>query len=367
MRWRPTVGLAAAFVAFLTMTSATAWAQDEPVGTAPGAEKRPTEAKGETGPPVTQPLDMRFGEHQLSEPYHFPDPQANVPRVDRRDAVDASSDRSILMPTAHTPHQNTLAYSNAMLALNRLAFSPTDDLQLATTVVVPSAASDFHLGLSGKITLSESFQHVFSIQPLGFYHTGSSALATRDLGFGVAALVDLMVSNNLIVTLGGTGYATVWAGTEEFVYENCETREDFLDGSCREERTQSEGFPPGGHFLAAHLGVTWYITDQWSLRGEAMTGVASGSVLGTEWLAASDDPAAARERLVNGGIQAGMPYGSEATVGLGIGWSNGLFSAQFSGYVLRVPDQFADEEGDAFDRNSIWALTPMANVGIAVF
>lgn len=339
----------------------------EPPGDLPGGEQRPRAAdRTETETveaPRTQPNDIGFGERQVARRYHFPDPDRFRPRVDRRDEIDASSDRTILWPTAHTPHQHTLAVSNHMFVLSRIAYSATDDLQLAATFVVPNRdiGSHTHLGLSGKITFDESENHVFSIQPFGHYRRGGLDLPTSDLGLGVTALLDVVSSNNLVFTFGAVAFGTLVASTQTASYEDCQSREDFIDGSCRTTESNTTGFPAGGHFLGAQAGLTWYFFDDWSLRGELMTGVAAGSVLGSEWITRRVDPDDEAARFETGRPGLGLPYDTNVTLGMGLQWSNGLFAVQFSGYALTAPAVWAPEsERDLY-------LVPMLNLGMALF
>jgi hypothetical protein len=311
--------------------------------------------------PETVPADVGFGEHEVADYYRFPDPDRYTARVDRRDAVDASSDRTILWPTAHTPHKGRLAVSNHMFVLTQASYSFTDDFQLTGSLVIPVASADTHAALSGKFTLSESENHVFSIQPYGAYRRGSQDLANTDFGMGVAGLVDFMITNDLVASLGAVAYGTLVAGTGEFTYENCQSRSDYIDGSCREVRMATNGFPSGGHFVGAQLGVSWYIFDWLSLRGEFMTGLAAGSVMGSEWLTRGVNPVEEGDRYEDGDLGIGVPYDSDVALGGGLQWSNGMFAAQLSGYVLRGPP---DNE---FQPDRIFYLIPMANVGVALF
>lgn len=341
-------------------------------GSPPGAEapkptsevaEEPVRAESDKAP-QTQPPDLGFGQHELAGRFYFPSAESYMARVDRRDEIDATSDRTILWPTAHTPRRHRLSYSNHMLRLNRLAYSITDDLQLATTLSFANDVADFYAGGSLKITVSESDNHVISIQPLGYYREDVAELSNRDFGFGAAFLADLIISNDLIVTLGATGYGTVWYGEEEFTYENCQSRRDFLDGNCRETRTESTTFPSGGHWLAAQVGATWYMLDSFSMRAEVMSGLSAGSVLGTEWIRDDLSSEAKSARFTSGELGVGVPHGSEVTAGLGLAWSSGHFAAQLSGYVTRAPALFPDLDGN---REDTWVFVPMLNVSAALF
>lgn len=344
-----------------TLWCSTSFAQEP----ADGADAMPSEPQTpEAAPeeaPVTMPADLGFGQQGLAKRLEFPDPDRYRARVDRRDDIDASSDRTIIWPTAHTPHKHTLAVSNHMLVLTQISYSATDDVQLTGSLVVPVDTADTHIALSGKITLSESDNHVFSIQPFGQYRRGKNAFAARDMGLGVAALLDLMSTNNLVVTLGAVAYATIVAGTQEFTYDNCQSRQEYRDGSCGQAETVSTTFPSGGHFVGGQVAANWYILDSWSLRGEFMTGLAAGSVLGSEWLTRRVDVEDESERFNDGPVQAGIPYDTDATLGMGLQWSNGLFAVQFSGYALVAPWVFNPED----DRQVY--LMPMLNVGMALF
>ena len=358
-------------IVVLMIYSTPALAQDEVVAEPPSAEAD-TEAVEESeapepeapatpsGPPKTMPSDVGFGERGVSASYHFPDQSRFRPRVDRRDEIDASSDRTILWPTAHTPHKHTLAVSNHMLLLSQISYSPTDDAQLTASVVVPFDVADTHIGLSGKLTLNEGPNHTFSIAPFGQYRRSSRELANSDFGLGAAALLDIKSSNNIILSFGAVAYATVLAVTGVYTYDDCESRQDFIDGSCRDTSGESNTFPSGGHFVAGQVGITWYILDSWSLRGEVMTGVAAGSVLGSEWISRQVDPSDETERFETGRLGTGFPYDTDITVGGGLQWSNGLIAVQMSGYVLTAPEIFDPEFRSIY-------FVPMANLGIALF
>lgn len=357
-------------ILLVVLYSAPALAQDdEVVGKPPTAEDAtpsadpedsPAEATAPTGPPKTMDTDVGFGERGVSAVYHFPDQSRFRPRVDRRDEIDASSDRTIVWPTAHTPHKNTLAVSNHMIVLSQVSYSPSDDLQLTASLVIPFDVADTHVGFSGKITLSEGDNHTFSLQPFTQFHRSASELPNTDFGLGVAALLDIKSTNNLIFSLGAVGYATLLGVSGVYTYDNCESRTDFIDGSCREVSGETTGFPGGGHFVGAQAGFTWYILDSWSLRGEVMTGVAAGSVLGSEWLTRRVDPTDESDRLDSGRSGIGIPYDTDITAGLGLQWSNGLIAVQFSGYALSAPDIFSPEFRSLH-------FVPMANAGIALF
>lgn len=313
--------------------------------------------------PQTVPPDLGYGENQLAEHLRFPDEADYQARVDRRDDVDAASHRTILWPTAHTPPQWTVQYSNFMGALNQLSFSPTDSVQVSGTFLIPSPTADLMGGLATKIRLQKTVNSELSLQPFGFYRNGNGQLGTRDLGFGVAGLFDFIVTNNFVATFGLVGYGTVFYGRDVFSYESCESRRDFLDGTCREVETDGSSFPSGGHFFGAQLAGSYYILNQFSLRGELFTGVAAGSVLGTEFLVDRPDIEADRRRFEDGEVAVGLPYDGKVTVGMGLQWSNGLFALQFSGYVYRGESALAvDFEGN---RRTQFLLTPMLNGAIA--
>lgn len=332
-----------------------------PIGAAHAQDAEPPPPTPPLEAPRTMPADLGFGEQELSKFWEFPDPDRHRARVDQRDEIDASSDRTILWPTAHTPHKHTLAVSNHMLVLTQLSYSPTDDAQITASLVVPGDDAATHVALSTKFTVSESDNHVFSIQPFGQYHRGKGTLVNSDMGLGVAALVDLMSTNNLVLTFGAVAYGTIVATSQEFTYDNCQSRSDFIDGSCADTNSSTSALPASGHFLGAQVGATWYIFNSWSLRAEFMTGVAAGSVLGSEWLTRREAPNAESERLASGRAEVGLPYDTDATLGLGLQWSNGLFAIQFSGYALTAPWAFNPDLG-----RQIY-LVPMFNAGMALF
>ena len=338
-------------------TSNVAWAQEPPTSgdqAAQDAEERPG--------PITRPPDLGYGDNQLAEQFRFPDETAYSALVDRRDDIDAASHRTILWPTAHTPRRFTIQYSNFMGALNQLSFSPTDAVQLSGTVLIPSPTADFRAGLASKLRLHGTTETELSLQPFGLYREGNREPGTRDLGVGVALLFDFIVSNKFVATLGAAGYATGFYGREVFDYADCESRSDFLDGSCRTLDTQGTAFPSGGHFFGVQVAGTYYVLESFSLRGELFSGAATGTVLGTEFLVVTPSLEDDRRRFEEGEVAAGLPYDSKITAGLGLQWSNGLFAVQFSGYAYRGPAPFGGFDGN---RAEIWLLTPMLNGAVA--
>lgn len=314
-------------------------------------------------PPVTRPHDYGFGENQLHERFHFPDETEHSAPVDRRGELDAASHRTILMPSARTPEQHTVQYSNFMVALHQLSYSPTDAVQLTATAKWGTPLSEPQVGLAGKFRLSTSQDTTFSLQPFSTFRNESEPeeAGTRDFGSGVAGLVDVAVTNHLVVTLGLTAYATLWYGYEEWNYDACESRSDYLDGACRDTSSGGMGLPPGGHFVMGHVGATYYVLDQWALKGELLSAVAAGSLLGTEFLVAAPQSISAdRARFEEGDLGIGAPYDSKLTLGLGFQWSNGLFAVQFSGYGY-LGDAVGTERVSGLE----WIFTPMVNAAVA--
>lgn len=313
--------------------------------------------------PITQPTDYGFGEHQLAERFEFPDETDYLGRVDRRGEIDATPHRTILWPTAYTPERLTVSLSSFMLNLNQLSFSPTDDLQLSATVLVPTELMDFQAGLAAKFSLAKTENTQISLQPLTKLRVGRGGRATRDVGAGVALLFDFVVTNNFVMTAGALGYGTAWFSKEVSEYVDCESRRDYISGACLEYRTESSALPRGGHFLAAQLAGTYYIFDSLSLRGEVFSGIAAGSVLGSEFVVRRPTPVEDIARFDTGSFALGVPYDSRLTVGMGLAWSNGLFAVQFSGYVYSAErDTFVDEGVRA--RSLL--LTPMLNIAAAI-
>lgn len=349
------------FLAAVLATSAVS-AQQPPE---PDEATEATEAESsdeESAPqPKTLPADAGFGQNQLAERYHFPDEDEYVARVDARDEYDATGHRTILLPTAHTPEKWTVSYSNFMLFYNQLSVSVSDDVQLGIGAVLPTPTIDFVGGASAKFTLSEGPNVALALQPFATHRNGRGELATNDAGVGMSFLADFIVSNNLVTTLGATAYGTLWASTSDYTYENCESRSDFLDGACRETELTNHFLPSGGHWLALHASATYYLTDNFSLRGELITGGALGSVLGTEWLREDFDIEADEARFLEGTAAIGVPYSSDATAGAGLAWSNGMFAVSFSGYVFRAVDPFGPIDAGE-EAPEIWALTPMLNL-----
>lgn len=309
--------------------------------------------------PITQPHDYRYGHNQIHERFHFPDATENLAPVDRRSEIDAASHRTILTAAALTPPPRTVQYSNFMLALHQLSFSPTDDLQLSATGKWGTPRSQPQVGLAAKIRLVSALDTAFSIQPFTFYRSATDPmdLDTSDFGLGLAALFDFFVTNRLAVTAGLTAYGTLWYGREEWNTDACESRADFLAGQCRDLRTVGQALPPGGHFLTAHVGATYYIYDQWALKGELLSGVVAGSLLASEFVVAAPDTFSDRARFEEGEIGVGVPNGALISAGLGLQWSNGLVAVQFSGYVYPAEPLNVPDHGVLF--------TPMLNGAVA--
>ena len=349
--WR-TATIVAAGVSLLSVQAVAQTGEPAP----PEDTAQPTDGSA----PKTMPNDVGFGQVPLNERWRFADEDSLGARVDRRDAIDASSDRVILWPTAHTPHKNTLAISNHMGALNQVSYSPSDDVQTTASVVVPIDVADTHVALSGKFTVSESDNHVVSIQPFAHHRRSRSSLGGNDTGVGFAGLADVISTDNIILSFGLVGYVTVVAATREFDYTACRTRAEFIRGNCQRSALQTQAFPKGGHFVGAHFGMTWYFHDQWSLRGEAMTGLSAGSVLGSEWLTREFDPEDEGERFRSGPAGVGVPHDTGLAIGGGLQWSNGTLAVQFSGYALTAPVPGLDELREVY-------LIPMANIGTAFF
>lgn len=314
-------------------------------------------------PPQTQPTDYGFGEHQLAERFEFPDETDYLGRVDRRSDIDATPHRTILWPTAYTPERGTVSLSSFMLNLNQLSFSPTDGLQLSATVLIPTEIADFQTGLAAKMSLAKTANAELSLQPMGKLRVGRGELPTQDAGVGLAALFDFIVSNNFVMTLGALGYGTLWFGHQTSEYVDCASRSEYISGACLEYRTESTAFPRGGHFFAAQLAGTYYILDSLSLRGEVFSGVAAGSVLGSEFVVRRPTPAEDAARFESGEFALGVPYASGLTFGMGLAWSNGLFAVQFAGYLYGGEHDWFVEEGV---RARGLLMTPMLNLAAAI-
>lgn len=335
---------------------------DAPVTqSADDSQPPPIEKNEKAEPPITIVADPGFGENKLISNDYFRAESVSAP-VDKRGKIDPMSDHSILIPTAFTPKQFSFSLTTTNFFLNSLSFSPTDDLQLSTTFLVPTGINDFMLNASGKMRLISDENYIVSAQPFVSYQAGEEDLDVTNFGIGGGLLADFYLSDRFVLSTGSFLFLNILNINDQLNYDTCTTHKDFVDGTCINTDKETS-FPAGGHWLSLHASLIYYIYDSFSLRFEAISGITSGSFLGTEYVNGKDPFSEKKANFSDPSIGLGIPKDSIITLGAGIAWSRKNIGFKASSYLWRTEVR----TNDAFDNLSIedkWVLSPTISATI---
>lgn len=350
MRPAMILALLVAFTTPALVVSATSLAQAEPA--APVPQKPSTKERSEEpahgefvkGTLKTRPRDANFGQRAARVDERFRSERADLAAVDRRRQISSMADRNILAPMAQTPAEGTLSYSNYNILGNYLTYAPSDEFAMTAGMIIPSAEGDFFTSVSGKYKLYESRDWLVSVLPFGAYANGVMEVDSYQFGLGTGLLADLNVTDSIVLTGGALGFATLAAGYERFS-DDC-TRAEFGQQRCTVETTNI-GLPAGGHWVAATLGASWFLTDSFALNFEYILGGSWGTFFGVEDDASTNDLDARRDRFERPDFASGFPHRQGPTFSTAGTWSNGSVGLQFALVLIRRgdnPDTFVTDE-----------------------
>lgn len=142
------------------------------------------------------------------------------------------ADHAILLPTAFTPKQFSVSFTTTNLLLNTLSFSPTDDLQVSGSAVIPTDLTDFMLNGSVKFRLKTDPNYIVSAQPFFSYQAGHEQLDVANFGIGGGVLADFYITDRLIISTGSFVFLNMVNIGDQLNYDECQTHNDFVDGGC---------------------------------------------------------------------------------------------------------------------------------------
>ncbi len=320
--------------------------------------------KKEDAPPITIVADPGYGENELVAKSYFR-PESREAQVDRRDEIDAMADHAILLPTAFTPKQFSTSFTTTNILLNTLSFSPTDDLQISASAVLPTGVSDFMLNGSVKFRLKTDPNYIISAQPFFSYQSGQEQLDVANFGIGGGLLADFYITDRLVISTGSHLFLNVVNIQDQLNYDDCQTHNDFVQGDCINTDSQV-GFPSGGHWMSLQASLLYYIYDSFSLRLEAISGLTVGSFLGTEYLDGRDGFTTKTDNFNDPSIGVGVPRNSIITLGAGIGYARKNYGFKASAYLWRGEVERVDSFtlGATPEAEESWVLTPTVSLTI---
>ncbi len=290
----------------------------------------------EPQPLETLPFDQGFGQ-EVVVAREFPSPDVWLTLKDKRGRLDAAADRSISLPTAFTPEAGTLSYTNVLLLVNQVSYSETDTMQTSLTLVPPFDSTPLWVVLSHKMSVYESEVMEVSVQPFLSHHGEYFDQNLSDTGLGVGVMADFYLFDSLVLTAGVQGMATLWYNYQQENIEKCGARSEYPECVVWEDKSLT--LPPGGHFLMVSAALTYFFTDRWTLRAELIGGGSAGTFLGTEWVNSDLSYAQRRERFEQGDWESGIPFKSDVTLGVALGYSNGGWSAILGFYAYSYEEQ----------------------------
>lgn len=305
-------------------------------------------------PPTTRTDDSGFGIAREQKTLLFHE-NTNQAQVDRRALIDAMADHNILSPNAFTPKKFSFSWTNTNFFLNTFSFSIHDEIQLSTTINIPSDSTDFLWNGSVKYRLIDDANYIVSVQPFVSYQAGHEQVDIANLGFGGGVLADFYITDRMVISTGSHLFLNTLMFTDSFSYDSCQTHRDYLEGTCV-QTTNNTSFPGGGHWLSVNAAMIYYIYDQLSLRLEAISGLTYGSFLGTEYLDARDGFSEKKDNFNSPSFEFGIPKSSAITLGAGMGWSKRNFGLQASAYLVRGKQKNAIE--------SEWFFVPVLSLSL---
>lgn len=329
-------------------------------------EKEIEPEKKEEVPPITIVADPGFGDNKLVSRDYFR-AESNLAQVDKRGEIDAMADHAILLPTAFTPKQFSTSFTTTNLLLNTFSFSPTDNLQLSASAVIPTQITDFMLNGSVKFRLKTDPNYIISAQPFFSYQAGQEQLDVANFGAGGGLLADFYITDRLVISTGSFVFLNMVNIVDQLNYDACQTHSDFVDGNCINTDSQVS-FPSGGHWMSLQASLLYYIYDSFSLRLEAISGLTLGSFLGTEYFDGRDGFTTKTNYFEDPSVGIGVPRNSIITLGAGIGWARKNFGFKASAYLWRGEIEqsnqiiFGGTEPSA--RSQSWVLTPSVSLTV---
>ncbi|MBA2661644.1 MAG: hypothetical protein H0U74_05075 [Bradymonadaceae bacterium] len=227
----------------------------------------------------TLPPDGGYGTQPLREAARFEDFGEEGTAADRRARDYALSERVINLPSATTMEQGTWLASSFNFMGNQLAYAGSDDVLWALGVVLPAYGDFYTLG-SAKWAFFRSQDIVVSLMPFTAYRSGSGLLKSSDWGIGASLLADLVVTERLVLNGGVIGHASIFnSATAARDYSACASRADYLRGDCITTSSLSSFAPPGGHWLAAYVGTSYFALSWLSLHTEFVASAFAGDFL----------------------------------------------------------------------------------------
>lgn len=305
-----------------------------PASHALAQQERPASADERPAPSPELETSPEGNYLRLQQEWPADTPDDNLPYVDRRGDVDPMASTAILWPTAYTPEQGTITYTNFFLIGNTLSYAITDSQQLGVSLVLPSLGA-LHAQGTYRIRLHDGPNHIVTLIPAVHYQTEGEEeqTTTSALSAGAGVVADFYLSDRFVLGIGAHFQGTITASVGGIEPVDCPDRDAFLRGECDEFTRATTTFPAGGHWLSVVGHGTYYIEDWLNLRAEVFTGGVFGTFLGTEYLYGRERVEQRSERYEDGDFALGIPYDSTVTAGLGTGLSADGFAIQLSGYV----------------------------------
>lgn len=251
-------------------------------------------------------------------------------RVDRRRTMDAAVDQILLFPSAELMPAGTFSfYSHGFISVG-FAWAFHDRVQAGIFGLLPLLGPSL-LQVNGKFNLVRSPSFVFSLQPrIGHIETDDA----EALGFSGAGLLDVLLSDSLILHIGLQAHLAMVLRADFEDASGCRTRAEFFEGLCIEVGRESLGMPSGGHYLAAHTGLTFYASDLISFRGELFSGLTFGSAMGLEAYSERDTSFDLRQALSSSTAAFGFPAGNHMGASFGVTFSGPRAAFQVGTYLL---------------------------------
>lgn len=287
-------------------------------------------ASGEDKTIQTRPPDANYSRVDASLTAPIPGMALEIPPVDRRDEVDPLAVQGALFPTAHIPEERRFVYRNHLVFGNQLSARVLDDLMIdVLTVVSPGSLGwnaggdiDRRLALQARYRIFQTDDLSVAVQGGLQHQKGLYKLDTSVLGAHLSAMLDYKLSDRLILGAGLLGNLPLQLKYTDEDTSRCESRGDFIEGSCIDYIEESRALPPGGQFVMGWLGLTLYTEASIYLKGEVFSALRRGTIWGLEGALYNDqrlgtELARYESTQFAGGPVKGAPFG----VTLGVGYT----------------------------------------------
>lgn len=235
----------------------------------------PGVAQGE-GEIQTFPEDQGYGEHELAPQAHFPKLSEMRGPVDRRNELNPLANRAITWSSGHLPKKGTIQFQNTLLVGQRIAYSPTDSVQISTQAYLPLIPQSY-LAIGGQGYIASGDAWNFTLGGTLRHRRTNLFPGTNDTGLTLDAIFDVIGTNNLSWNAGISLHVPLRHALDIVDSSKCANRRELAEGECIQAEPQARLMPSSGYWVAAYAGMNYFVTDWLLFNFEFFTGASQSN------------------------------------------------------------------------------------------